>query len=192
VSHLNASTNSSNNSTTNSTVPAHRPGYACHKSETQSTMAGRTTTQQREPPQHWRSSNTRPLSGLRQPTRARRTPPHRRTGHQPDHGGCPKVRCTYACPSPYTTCGISCTSVRIETPPPGVSKGREARKEILPRRRNPWLEGADMANRLQVVQPSVQPNESGSAMIRGTGRLKTRPDTLGTYGPSAAGARGGT
>jgi hypothetical protein len=33
VSHLNASTNSSNNSTTDSTVPAHRPGYGCHKSE---------------------------------------------------------------------------------------------------------------------------------------------------------------
>jgi hypothetical protein len=53
---------------------------------------------------------------------------------------------------------------------------------MLPRHREPCHEDTDMANRLQVVQPSVQPSEPASAMMRGTGRLETRPEPLGTYG----------
>jgi hypothetical protein len=52
VSHPNAPTKSSNNSATDPTVPAYRPGFGCHKSTTQSTMAGWTTTRLQASPEH--------------------------------------------------------------------------------------------------------------------------------------------
>jgi hypothetical protein len=43
-----------------------------------------------------------------------------------------------------------------------------------------------MTNQLQVEQPSVQPNEPGSAIVRDTGRPETHPESHGTYGLSAS------
>jgi hypothetical protein len=144
----------------------------------------RAATQQKQSLQRWRSSNIRPLTELRQSdgwTDSTRHP----SAQQQAHVLCPNVRYTYACPSPYIPTGRLRTPARIKTPPRGISKGQETRDETLPRRRKLRHEDVEIADRSHDLQPFVQSNEPGSAMIKSTGRLETRPETLGIHGLSA-------